>query len=152
MCLFRDQRRNNLTACRVAGALAPVVNADYFVSTQLPHLRAHPLLETERVIALQLGNLYLLLCLLGLFILNTTTERAVVRGYVWALWIGDIGHVGATAYVMGTSTFLDFGNYNATTIGNVTATCFLFAVRSLYLLGLLGKDRVPQRQADRKLQ
>lgn len=92
----------------------------------------------------------MLLCLLGLFILNTTTERAVVRGYVWALWIADIGHVGATAYVMGTDAFLDFGGYNATTFGNVMATCFLFAVRSAYLLGLLGRDRVPKVEVERR--
>ena len=88
----------------------------------------------------------MLLCLLGLFILNTTTEAAVVHGYVWALWIADIGHVGATAWVMGWARFVDVGAYNATTVGNVVVTALLFLTRSLYLLGLLGEDRVPRRE------
>lgn len=73
-----------LTSSSVAGALAPVVAPEFFVSTQLAHLRPHPLLETERVLALQLGNLYVLLALIGVFVLNTTKQKSVVHGYVWA--------------------------------------------------------------------
>lgn len=98
------------------------------------------------MLSLQLGNLYFLLCLLGLFILNTTTEARVVHAYVWALWIGDIGHVAATAWVMGYDAFVNVGSWNAMAYGNIGATVVLFTIRSLYLMGLLGRDRVPGRK------
>jgi len=93
------------------------------------------------VLSLQLGNLYLLLCLLGVFILNTTSEAKVVHAYVWALWIADIGHVAGTAWVMGYDAFMDVGHWNAMAYGNIGATVFLFATRTLYMMGALGKDR-----------
>lgn len=68
----------------IAGAVAPVVAPEFFVATQLSHLKSHALLPTEQVLALQLGNLYLLLCLLGVFILNTTSEARVLHAYILA--------------------------------------------------------------------
>lgn len=62
------------------------------------------------------------------------------------LLIGDVGHIGVTAFVMGRDNFLNVGSYNATTTGNITATVFLCLTRSLYLLGLLGRDREPELQ------
>lgn len=64
--------------------------------------------------------------------------------------IADVGHVGATAYVFGIDSFLDYRSYNATTTGNITFTCFLFVVRALYLLGLLGRDRDPSAARAKK--
>lgn len=84
----------------------------------------------------------MLLALLGVFILNTTTEARVVHAYIWALLIADIGHVVATYTVMGNTAFVDIYNWNAMTWGNVGATVALFTCRSLYMLGILGKDRV----------
>ena len=55
-------------------------------------------------------------------VLYSTTEPKVVRNYVIALWIADIGHVVTTGYVMGYEKFVDFANYNPTTWGNVGAT------------------------------
>ena len=55
-------------------------------------------------------------------VLYSTTEPKVVRNYVIALWIADIGHVVTTGYVMGYDKFVDFANYNPTTWGNVGAT------------------------------
>jgi hypothetical protein len=87
--------------------------------------------------AWQLGNCYLLLGLIGVFILNTTTELKVVRAYLFALWLGDIGHLAITMYAMGSSAVLDIGGWSATTWGNVGATLFLFTIRSLYLQGFM---------------
>ena len=52
------------------------------------------------MVALQLGNIYLLLAMVGIAVLYTTTEAKVVRNYVIALWLADIGHVAVTGYVM----------------------------------------------------
>lgn len=94
-----------------------------------------------QVISLQLGNLYLLLCMLGVFILNTTTEARVVHAYIIALAIADIGHVGACFYIMGLEPGLDWRNWNPMAMGNIGATVVLFVCRCSYMLGLFGKDR-----------
>jgi hypothetical protein len=70
---------------------------------------------------------------LGVFILNTTTELKVVRAYLFALWLGDIGHVGLTLYAMGSAGILDIGGWNSVVWGNIGLTLFLFIARSLYL-------------------
>lgn len=71
---------------------------------------------------IRLGNIYLLLAMVSIAVLYTTTEAQVVRNYVIALWLADIGHIAITGYVMGYDKFMDFANYNPTTWGNVGAT------------------------------
>ena len=60
--------------------------------------------------------------MVSIAVLYTTTEPKVVRNYVIALWLADIGHIATTGYVMGYDKFIDFANYNPTTWGNVGAT------------------------------
>ncbi|KAB8356550.1 hypothetical protein FH972_024132 [Carpinus fangiana] len=106
----------------------------------------HPLFPTEHVMAMQMGNLYLLACMIGLAVLYTTTEARVAHAYIWALWIADIGHVGVTAWAMGWRQVTDIAGYNSMAWGNIGATVFLFATRTAYLIGLLGQDRLPVNQ------
>jgi hypothetical protein len=127
----------------IAGAVAPLIDCPSFVSSQLGHLKAHPLLETEQVLSYQLGNLYLLLALLGLLILNTTTEPKVVHAYVVALAIGDVGHFWGTCYMTGWAASWDVMSWNAMAWGNIAAVIALFSVRSAYLLGMFGPDKIP---------
>lgn len=114
------------------------------------HLPSHPLYETEHVLALQLGNIYFLLCLMGLFILNTTTEPKVVRAYLWAAWTADISHIGVTGWVMGYDVFVNVADWNSMAYGNIAITAFLFFSRSLYLMGAFGKDKVVPLKTIRK--
>ena len=74
--------------------------------------------------------------LLGVFILNTTTDVKTVKAYIWALWLGDIGHVGFSLYAMGWVEVMDMSAWSATIWGNTGFTVFLFVARTLYLLGL----------------
>ncbi|TID16824.1 hypothetical protein E6O75_ATG09590 [Venturia nashicola] len=122
----------------LAGFLSPILTPQFFISSQLPSPSPHPADATSILVAQQLGNAYLLLGLLGLFILNTTTELKVVRAYLWALWLGDIGHVGLTLFAMGWEGSLDVGRWNAVIWGNIAATGFLFLTRSLYFAGAFG--------------
>jgi hypothetical protein len=123
-----------------------VISSGYFIKSQLPTSYATApskiVLDnivasdaTTTLLAWQLGNAYLLLGLLGVFILNTTSELKVVRAYLFALWLGDIGHVGLTLWAMGWKGATDIGSWNAVVWGNIGATLFLFATRSLYFLG-----------------
>jgi hypothetical protein len=131
--------------CRLAGFLIPVISSSYFIKSQLPtsYTTAPSKIVLDNIVASdatttllawQLGNAYLLLGLLGVFILNTTSELKVVRAYLFALWLGDIGHVGFTLWAMGWKGTTDIGSWSAVVWGNIGATLFLFATRSLYFL------------------
>ncbi|KAE9991131.1 hypothetical protein EG327_000428 [Venturia inaequalis] len=129
----------------LAGFLSPLLTPQYFISSQLPsptNTNPNTTANTDAttiLLARQLGNTYLLLGLLGLFILHTTSEVKVVRAYLWALWVGDIGHVGFTLWAMGWEGFVDVAGCNAVVWGNVGVTGFLFGVRSLYFWGVFGE-------------
>lgn len=106
----------------IAGCVAPFISADWFIEEQIdsPQLLHHN--DNARLVALQLGNAYGLLFILGVIVLHTTTELKVVRNYLWALWIADIGHIGITAYLLGYDRFMAFSAWNAMTWGNIGAT------------------------------
>lgn len=116
---------------------------------QLPFLAPHDPLPTEKVLALQLCNLYGLLALIGLAILNTTTEAKVVHGYLVALLIADIGHIAICAWGFGLERTLDVANWNALAWGNIGVTASLCLARVLYFLGAFGPDRVPEENLKR---
>lgn len=127
--------------------MLPLFSPKYFISAQLTTsyltAPAQAVLtdlvardDTATLLAWQLGNAYLLLGFLGVFILNTTTELSVVRAYLWALWLGDVGHIGFSLWAMGLSGIMDIGSWTAVMHGNVNITLFLFITRSLYFLGV----------------
>lgn len=114
--------------------------------------------DNSRLVALQLGNCYGLLFLAAVAVLYTTTEPKVVRNYLIALWIADIGHVAVCYFGLGFERFVDVASWNSMTWGNVGATVsevflekpedrladefkmFLCLTRTAYLLGLFGPD------------
>ncbi|KAJ5930451.1 hypothetical protein N7466_005944 [Penicillium verhagenii] len=128
----------------VAGSLSPIFDLDGFIYGQTPHVPA-PMLQHPSSVALayQLGNLYNLLFLVGVGVLHATTEPKVLRNYLIALAIADVGHVYATYIAMGWEAFVDVGAWNALTWGNIGATAFLFVNRVLYFLGVFGKAQAP---------
>jgi len=83
--------------------------------------------------------------MIGIGVLYATSEPKVVRNYVVALAIADVGHLVATASVVGYGHLFDVGSWNSMAWGNVGATAFLFLTRSAYLLGLFGDDRVSRK-------
>lgn len=78
--------------------------------------------DNARLVALQLGNIYLLMAMVGLAVLNLTNELKVVRGYLVALWIADLGHIYVCYHVMGLDRFLDVASWNSMAWGNVGVT------------------------------
>jgi hypothetical protein len=69
--------------------------------------------------------------MLSVALLYTTTEPKVVRNYVIALWLADIGHIATTAYIMGYDKFIDLASYNPATWGNIGATVSVLVLTSL---------------------
>ncbi|PUU75653.1 hypothetical protein B9Z19DRAFT_993615 [Tuber borchii] len=88
-----------------------------------------------RACILQLANCYLLLSMCSTAVLRSTTEKCVVRRFLFALLLGDIGHVYLTYVAVGADYFLSPSQWNLLTHGNITFTVFLFLSRSIYLLG-----------------
>ena len=68
--------------------------------------------------------------MIGLAIFSSTTEPKVIRNYLIALWVADIGHIVLTWYALGNHYLVDVSQWNAMTWGNVGATVSLlpFAV------------------------
>ncbi|RYP71590.1 hypothetical protein DL771_004716 [Monosporascus sp. 5C6A] len=129
----------------ISGALGPFIDADWFIksqasasiSTSSPN-QAYDI--NARVVAQQLGNIYFLLCLLGVAVLWTTSELRVVRNYLLAAWVADISHVWLTCRALGWAHTVDVVAWNAMTWGNVGFTTFLFLTRTAWFLGLFGPD------------
>ncbi|CAG8982949.1 hypothetical protein HYALB_00003527 [Hymenoscyphus albidus] len=134
----------------VAGAVAPFISAEWFIAEQSPLTPVQPISANAATVAYQLGNIYLLLAMVGIAVLYTTTEAAVVRNYVIALWIADIGHVAITCYGIEYARLIDIASWNPMTWGNIAATVFLFMTRTGYLLGLFGTDRIPSKGSKKR--
>ena len=126
-----------------AGFIAPIVDTQNFVNQQIPStLLSTPLTTTNQVIALQLANVYGLVGMIGIGVLYSTSEAIVVRNYLLACAIADVGHLWFTYEGMGYDAFVDVQGWNSLAWGNIGVTFFLFIVRVLYLAGAFGEDRV----------
>lgn len=75
---------------------------------------------------LQLGNLYLLLAIIGVAVLYSSSEPRVIRNYIIALGLGDIGHLLATYRVLGHSRYMDVMKWNAMAFGNIGITVSVY--------------------------
>ncbi|GJN81354.1 hypothetical protein PLIIFM63780_004887 [Purpureocillium lilacinum] len=125
----------------VAGFLGAVTDPAWFVAEQVPQKAPAPVTENSIVLAWQLGNLYLLMGLVGLAVLLSTSEVRVVRRYLAALWVGDVGHIAFSCYGLGRERMMDPAGWNAMAWGNIAMTLFLLSMRSAYFLGAFGPDK-----------
>jgi hypothetical protein len=111
-----------LRRCRIAGFSGPFVSAEWFLAEQIAGSPRQELTQNAKMVAYQLGNVYLLMALVGIAVLYTTTESKVVRSYLTALAIADIGHVGITCYVMEYERAIDIASWNSMAWGNIGIT------------------------------
>ncbi|KAL8929708.1 MAG: hypothetical protein Q9172_000265 [Xanthocarpia lactea] len=128
-------------AC-IGGYLAPILDTASFAAAQVPGIAPTLLTSTSQVLALQLGNCYGLIALIAIGVLYSTNEPKVVRNYLIACAIADIGHLWVTYIVLGYANFVDVRGWNSLAWGNIGFTFFLFVVRVGYLAGMFGHDRV----------
>ncbi|KAI0204119.1 hypothetical protein F4808DRAFT_457220 [Astrocystis sublimbata] len=134
----------------IAGCLGPLINADWFIASQIDNAALPAASENARLVALQLGNAYGLLFLVGVAVLNTTSELKVVRSYLIALLIADVTHVGLTCWGLGYDRAIAIASWNAVTWGNVGFTALLGLTRTAYLLGFFGHNEVATVRASKK--
>jgi len=107
---------------RVAGFVGPFISPEWFIAEQIAFSPLEDVSLGAKMVAYQLGNIYLLLAMVGIAVLYTTTEAKVVHNYVIALWLADIGHVAITCYVMEYERVVDIASWNAMAWGNIGAT------------------------------
>jgi hypothetical protein len=151
--------------------VAAVFSPEWFISQQIDQAGHHvQSTDSNLLVAQQLGNCYFLAFLVALAVLYTTTELAVVRNYLKALWIADITHVGLTFHALGYERSVAIAEWNATTWGNIGITVclgtgcrrvfrsqltvsqvFLCLTRTAYLLGFFGPNG-PLPASRKKLQ
>ncbi|KAL8835140.1 MAG: hypothetical protein Q9170_003445 [Blastenia crenularia] len=124
------------------GYLAPILDTSSFAANQVPSITPTPLTSTTQILALQLGNCYGLIALIAIGVLYSTNEPKVVRNYLVACAIADLGHLWVTYLVLGYANFLDVQGWNSLAWGNIGFTFFLFVTRLAYLTGLFGGDKV----------
>lgn len=86
--------------------------------------------------------------MIGVGILYQTTEPKVVRNFLVACAVADVGHLYVTYAVMGGKSFFDVIHWNAMGWGNIGITAGLLVTRVLYLVGALGDDLVVESTKD----
>lgn len=92
------------------------------MNQQLPNTSANQKTTPSAIVTcMQLGNVYLLLGMCAVGVLWQTTDVKVLRNYVVALAIADIGHLYITYVVMG-QAFFDVMGWNTTAAGNIGIT------------------------------
>lgn len=92
-------------------------------------------------LAYQLSNIYGVTFLLSIGVCYATTEPKVLRSYVIALGIGDVGHFLATYLAMGHEVFVDVARWNFLAWANFAFSVFLLVNRIAYLLECLDCPR-----------
>lgn len=115
---------------RLAGAVPAIVVPEWFIKQQTFQLTGLPATKpgeialpgTALVVAQQLGNTYGVAATVALAVLYTTSELKVIRNYLIALWICDIGHLVITLFNLGYERGIAVGDWNSMTWGNVGVT------------------------------
>ena len=74
----------------------------------------------------------------------------LVRNYIVALAVGDVGHLAVTGWGMGVKGMLDVGGWSSVAWGNMGITGGLLAVRLAWLGGWFGESETVVRRQEQK--
>ncbi|OOF98629.1 hypothetical protein ASPCADRAFT_127263 [Aspergillus carbonarius ITEM 5010] len=124
----------------LSGSLYPHLYPQGFILSQIPLNpdASNTITPSSLSLAYQLSNIYFLLALLGISLIHSTSEPTMVRNYLVCLAVADLTHIAAVGWGMGMERFLNTGEWNALTWGNVGVTGMLFVFRVVVLRGGLG--------------
>ena len=105
-----------------------MISPESFIAEQIALSPLEGVSDNARLVALQLGNIYLLLAMMGVAVLYSTQDAKVVRNYLIALWLADIGHLAVTCHVLGWERVINIAQWNSMTFGNIGATVRPFPI------------------------
>ena len=123
--------RDILRSSRAAGFAAACFFPEKFAADQIAKTPVQALSRNTLMLTLQLGNLYLLMAFMGVAILYYTADPKILRNYVIALALGDVGHLVTTYVGMGSDGFIDISGWNANALGNVGITVSILSRQCL---------------------
>ncbi|KAK0390913.1 hypothetical protein NLU13_0416 [Sarocladium strictum] len=135
----------------VSGFIGTVVDTSWFVEQQVPQKVPGPVTENSIVLAWQLGNMYLVLAFLAIALFTSTSEVKVIRRYLTALALGDVGHTVWSCYALGMERLMRPAELNTMAYANIIMTIFLFSARVAYLSGAFGPDYSPAAVPKKKM-
>ncbi|KAF2845449.1 hypothetical protein T440DRAFT_407932 [Plenodomus tracheiphilus IPT5] len=118
----------------------------YYVSSQSDVPITRPLSQSEEIHLYQLSNLFLLIAVTSIYVLNATDDIKVARAFLTALWWGDVGHLSVTAWCMRRESLSKLHKWNLVNWGNIAIPTFLFTARTIYLLDLFGGNENAKSQ------
>lgn len=125
---------------RIIAWSLPLIDLHWFIN-QSPTVTTTPDANIS-ALAYQLSNIYGVTFLLSVGVCYATTEPKVLRNYVIALGIGDVGHCVGTYWAIGHEAFVDVAGWNFLTWANFAFSVFLLVNRVAYLLGGFGQPKV----------
>lgn len=95
-----------------------------------------PVTENSMVLAWQLGNMYLVLGFVAVALFTSTTEVKVIRRYLVALALGDVGHITSTCYALGMERLMKPAELNSMAYANIVMTVRISALPYFVCLAL----------------
>lgn len=120
----------------VAGFLGVLKDPAWFIAEQIQQPIPVAVSENSVVVAHQLGNMYLLGFFIAMSVFLTTSETKVIRAYLVALLLGDIGHIAFTCLALGKDRMLRPHEWNTMTCANIG---FVVSFSIVLLLSLLSR-------------
>ncbi|RPB01458.1 hypothetical protein L873DRAFT_1676230 [Choiromyces venosus 120613-1] len=128
------------------------MSPEAFLAEQIPPIpeQVPAISPNVRASLLQLANCYLLLSMCSTAVLRSTGEKSVVRRFLFAFLLGDVGHVYLTYAAVGAEYFFNPSQWNFLAHGNITFTIFLSLTRGIYLLLSHGENTTPPAQPSLK--
>lgn len=96
-------------------------------------------------LSLALGNIWLLLALLAV-ICSWTNHPEIIKRYLLAVALADLGHCWATYRAVGSDYFFNVSGWNDMIWGNVGVSLFLHVNRLATVLGVFGSISTPAQE------
>lgn len=115
----------------------------------LSYVSPHEVADTEKLAIMELGNMMLLIAGLVAIVMWTSRDPRTVHLTVAAMALVDIPHWGAAIWVMGWERFVNFGSWSPELVTQMVGPLVTFTFKVAYLMGWLGKDRVPTGEKKR---
>ncbi|KEF58441.1 uncharacterized protein A1O9_06367 [Exophiala aquamarina CBS 119918] len=111
---------------------------DQVPNTTLASVAGHLVPVHGLALTYQLGNVFIVLAAVAI-ICTHTTHTDIIKKYLLAIALGDLGHIYACYRTLETNIFWDITQWNDMAWGNIFVSAFLHVNRLATVAGLFGK-------------